>query len=119
MKGKVEAPKESANDHGEVQTSLTYFTVKGGGGSVYLNALMETNEESIGDIARIIANLFSIKVQAGTIKTIRDNLIKSERPDLLAHFEKELVTATVKQQPTINTKTGEEEPCVSPSDLMT
>lgn len=101
-----------------VQTSVSYFTVIGGDGNVYLNALIEATPESVKDVTRILANMFSLKVQSQTLKVIRENLVKSERADLVELFDKELVAATVKK-PTINTETGEEEPCVSPSDLMT
>ncbi len=101
----------------EYQTHLTYFTTKDGNGAVYMKAVMEPTMESVGDMARIIANIFNIKIHSQTIQVIRENLIKSEQPELLKHFEIQVITAAMKKP--INTETGEEEPCVSPSDIMT
>ena len=98
----------------EPQASVRYFTLEGGEGNVFMNIIMEASEASISDMAKVVASVFSTRVQANTIKVVRDNLIKSERADLVELFDKELVAATIKM-----TKTGEEEPCVSPSDLMT
>ncbi len=112
----VKPEPESIED--KYRTSLTYFTVHEGDGVIFMNAIMEPTEESVADMARIIANMFNIKIQGQTIQVIRENLLKSEQPDLLKHFERELIAAAIKK-PVSNTETGEETPCVSPSDLMT
>jgi hypothetical protein len=111
-------PETVSSREDKYQTHLTYFTVPGGDGNIFLSAVMEATPTSVSEMANIIANMFSVKIQASTINVIRENLLKSERTDLVQHFEKELVTATMKK-PVLNTKAGEEEPCVSPSDLMT
>jgi len=107
---------ESVED--DYQTHLTFYTLPDGGGDIFLDAIMEPTTESVSEMVRIIANMFSVQTQANTMMVIRENLLKSGRNDLAKHFEEELIVAAL-NKPSIDTETGEEEPCVSPSELIT
>jgi len=111
-----------AEPQNQVGAKVSYFTVQNDPeGTVYLDiSSAGHDEQSVKDLAKIIASTFNIKVQAQTIGIVRENLISLQRNDLLEVFMKALIHAAAENgvSSVFGNVIGKEKPCVSPTDII-
>lgn len=103
-------------DNDDCLASITYFVSKEHGPMIDVG-LMDYDKQSIEALFSLLDILSGTQFYVDTVEMIRDSLIKDNKANILVslkqHLEKRLTTQVAEQ-----VKLFKDEPCISPSDML-